>query len=86
MAESTPLTHDEERVLQAVARLEAGDDTATIRRVADETDLDPHRAEAILGELATSHDMIREVRTELDADATGVGRQYAVKKGPAPRT
>lgn len=84
MADDVDLTAEEQRVLEAVARLENGDDTATIRRVADVTGLEVHRAEELLGRLATTHDMIRELRTELDDDATGVGREYAVKSRPAP--
>ena len=86
MAEPTPLTSEEQRVFEAVARLERADDTPTIRAVADETDLDAHRAEEVLGRLAATHDLVRERRTELDVDATGVGREYEVKGEPAPRS
>lgn len=85
MADDVDLSTEEQRVLEAVTRLEAADDTATIRRVAEETDLEPHRAEEVLGRLATTHDMLREHRTELDDEATGVGRAYSVKSRPAPR-
>ena len=86
MADPTPLSPEEDRVFRAVTRLEQADDTPTIRRVAEETGLDAHRAEEVLGELATTHDLIRERRTELDPDATGVGREYEVKGEPAPRS
>lgn len=85
MAEPTPLTTEEQRVLEAVARLER-DATPTIRAVAEETGLDAHRAEEVLGRLATTHDLVRERRTELDPDATGAGREYEVKGEPAPRS
>ena len=85
MAEDVDLTTEEQQVFGAVASLERDDVTATIRQVADRTGLDPHRAEEVLGRLATQHDLIREVRTELDDDATGVGRQYTVKAEPAPK-
>ena len=86
MTEEVPLTAGEQDVLAAVTRLEQGDDTATIQRVADETGLDVHRAEELLGRLATTHDLIRERRTELDPNATGAGREYVVKSRPAPRS
>ena len=86
MAEEVPLTADEQTVLHAVARLEQGDDTATIQRVAGESGLDVRRAEELLGRLATTHDLIRERRTELDQNATGTGREYVVKSRPAPRS
>lgn len=86
MAEPTPLTREEQRVFEAVARLERGDAAPTIRTVAEEAGLDAHRAEEILGRLAATHDLIRERRTELDPDATGVGREYEVKGEPAPRS
>lgn len=78
------LTPEEEQIFRAVSRLEEGDDTATIRRVAQETGLDVHRTEEILGRLATTHDLVQERRTELDPDATGTGRQYVVKAAPSP--
>lgn len=85
MADDVDLTPDEASVLEAVTRLEARDDTATVRRVAEETGMDPHRAEEVLGRLATTHDLVREHRAELDGDATGVGRVYTIKSRPAPR-
>lgn len=86
MAEEVSLTAEEQQVLEIVTRLEQGDDTATIQRVAAEAGLDVHRAEELLGRLATTHDLIRERRTELDPDATGTGREYVVKSHPAPRS
>ncbi len=84
MAEPVELTTEEQEVFAAVTALERSDEDATIHQVASRTGLDARRAEEVLGRLATTHDLIREVRTELDEDATGVGRQYVVKAEPSP--
>lgn len=84
MADDVELTPEEQQVFEAVTSLERSDESATIHQVASKTGLDTRRAEEVLGRLATTHDLIREQRTELDDDATGVGRQYVVKSEPSP--
>lgn len=85
MADELDLTPDERAALQAVTSIEADGGTASIRTVADHAGLDPHRAGEVLGSLASDRDLLRETRTEDDPAAVGVGRQYEVKAGPAPR-
>lgn len=84
MVDPVDLSTDEQQVLQAVSRLEAEDDTATVRRVADVTGIEVRRAEQLLGRLAATHDLLRERRTELDPEAAGHGREYVVKARPSP--
>lgn len=84
MVDELELGTDERTVLQAVASIEADGGTASIRSVAEHAGLDAHRAEEVLGRLTSDRDLLQERRTEEDADATGVGRQYVTKARPAP--
>lgn len=84
MVDELELGTDERAALQAVASIEADGGTASIRAVAEQAGLDVHRAEEVLGTLASDRDLLQERRTEQDADATGVGRQYVTKSRPAP--
>lgn len=84
MADELDLAPDERAALAAVTTIEAEGGTASIRTVAERAGLEPHRAEDVLGHLASDRDLLRETRTEQDPDAVGVGRQYETKARPAP--
>lgn len=83
MADQVDLTDEQRAALEAVSAIEAADETASIRAVAERAGLDAHRAEQVLSEL-TTHDLVREIAIEQQDDATGAGRAYVVKAEPAP--
>jgi DNA-binding IclR family transcriptional regulator len=78
MAERIDLDVREQQVLEAVSDLETRGETATIAAAARTTGLDPAQVEQALGTL-TRENLVRERRVELDADATGSGREYTVR-------